>query len=54
MYAMKYMDGTPVDEAYAANIARLVSGAAEAIEIYPEDELEAAAQASRQTMTLPI
>jgi len=51
---MKFIDGTAVDDASAANLARWVRSAADAAEIFTEDELEAAAKASRQDDTLPI
>ncbi|MDN0082346.1 hypothetical protein QU487_06215 [Crenobacter sp. SG2305] len=40
MLTMKFLDGTPVDAGYQAQISRLVSQAAEAIEAFGEDELE--------------
>jgi len=40
MFRLKYLDGTPVDAAYAAQVGSLVAGAAAATEIVSEDDLE--------------
>jgi hypothetical protein len=40
MYRVKFLDGSPVDAAYANAVATLISGAARATELCSEDELE--------------
>jgi hypothetical protein len=40
MFNMKFMDGTPVPVHYAERVAKLVSGACEAVEQIGEDGLE--------------
>lgn len=45
MFVMRFMDGTPVNEAYSNMLTGLVSGAAEAGDIFSENDLEAYAEA---------
>jgi hypothetical protein len=40
MHEMKFLDGTPVPAAYAERVAKLVSGACDAVDAVGEDELE--------------
>jgi hypothetical protein len=51
MFQMKYLDGTPVDSAYASAIGNLIRGAARAQELIPVDELEEFAQVNRKADT---
>ena len=46
---MKFLDGTKVDDSYAAKIAKVVSAACDATELAGEDEMEEFARKSRQT-----
>lgn len=48
MFKMKFLDGSPVDEAYANAVSSLVSGAAAATEFVSEDELEEYAARQKQ------
>ena len=48
MFKQKYMNGIPVDDAYAKQIAALVSQACLATEFVSEDELEAFAERQRR------
>ena len=48
MFQMKYLDGSPVDKAYADRIAHHLSSAAIAEEIIPIDELEEFANKLRE------
>ena len=48
MFKQKFMNGIPVDDAYAKQIAALVSQACLATELVSEDELEAFAERQRR------
>jgi hypothetical protein len=51
MFQMRYLDGTPVDPAYASTIGKLIRGAAQAQEAFHVDDLESFAQANRHAGT---
>ena len=48
MVELKFMDGTPVPDDYLQSISLLVRDAALAIDMFGEDELEAASRVSAQ------
>jgi hypothetical protein len=56
MVEVKFLDGTPVSDDYLTSVSLLVRDAALAVDLFGEDELEAASQrgASRDAQTAPV